>query len=183
MAARPPPNVIPTRKVRLGVADLSPLVYVARSELAWAPNLVQGLAAVPQLSRLASLGDLQSDPEGMPLQGAADPSVPCPPHLVCHAEPQHLPEQLPAHRRRDRGTQQHNGGETGRRRAATRGRVDKCAAQRSELTPEKWMSHLPQILRDVIESRVALVQSNPDHELKATLSTMKFRDVLRSPEQ
>lgn len=45
----------------------TPLVYVARSELAWAPNLVQGLAAVPQLNRLASLGFLPSDPEGKPL--------------------------------------------------------------------------------------------------------------------
>lgn len=45
------------------------------------------------------------------------------------------------------------------------------------------MNHLPQILRDVVESRVALVQSDPDHELKGTLSSMKFRDLLRSPEQ
>ncbi|KLT40732.1 hypothetical protein CC85DRAFT_287130 [Cutaneotrichosporon oleaginosum] len=48
---------------------------------------------------------------------------------------------------------------------------------------DNWIVHLPQHLREVVESRVALLQSNPDHELRGTLSNLKFHDLLRCPEQ
>ncbi|BEI90203.1 uncharacterized protein CcaverHIS019_0302730 [Cutaneotrichosporon cavernicola] len=135
-----------------------PLVYVARNELSWAPNLLQGLAAVPQLSRLTRLGDDPSDPELFHILRT----------LLAMQNPNDYPNN---YQRVDREIEALNN-TTGVRT------TDVC------LPPtNKWMSHFPQILKDVVESRVALVQTNPDHELMDTLLSMRFRDVLQCPEQ
>ncbi|GMK58220.1 hypothetical protein CspeluHIS016_0502520 [Cutaneotrichosporon spelunceum] len=139
-----------------------PLVYVARNDLSWAPNLLQGLAAVPQLSQLASLGDDPSDPQLFHVFRS----------LMAMQNPTDYPNN---YQRVDREIEVLNN---------TAGvKMADVSLPPTSVLIDKWMSHFPQVLKDVVENRVALVQDNPDHELKGTLSNVEFGGVLQCPEQ